>query len=79
MNVNYCYSTISKQDFKYISDDLYSNVYLDVEPDKPDKPDDSDTNSNINKIEKIMKLIILQDNELSFYQRIYSADLFLEY
>ena len=73
LNVYYSYSTIPKQDFKYISDDLYLKLYLDVEF------DDSNAKSSIDLIEKIMKLIILQDYKLSFYQRIYSIDLFLEY
>ena len=73
INIYYCYSTKPKEYFKYISDDLYLNLYLNVDF------DDSDIKSSIDPIEKIMKLIILQDNKLSFYQRIYSLDLFLEY
>jgi hypothetical protein len=74
LNSHYCYSTIPKQDFKYISENLYLNMYLDVE-----FVDDSNIKSSIESIEKIMKSIILQDKKLSFYQRIYSIDLFLEY
>ena len=73
LNVYYYYSTIPKQDFKYITDDLYLKLYLDVEF------DDSNIKSSIEPIERIMKSIILQDYKLSFYQKIYSLDLFLEY
>ena len=73
LNVHYCYSTEPKQDFIYISDDLYLNLYLDVDF------DNSNIKSSIEPIEKIMKLIILKNNKLSFNQIIYSLDLFLEY
>ena len=73
LNVYYCDSTISNQDFKYITDDLYLNLYFKIDF------DDSDIKSSIEPIEKIMKSIILQNNKLSFYQRIYFTDLFLEY
>lgn len=73
LNVYYCDSTCPKQDFKYMSENLYLKLYLDVEF------DNSNIKSLIDPIEKIMKLIILQNKKLSFYQRIYSLDLFLEY
>ena len=56
-----------------MSENLYLKLYLDVEF------DNSNIKSLIDPIEKIMKLIILQNKKLSFYQRIYSLDLFLEY